>query len=53
MTRIPGKHVVYFGSTPVVMSDSDYKRFVGGKVKGKRKSAADRAWEKLGKEKGK
>ena len=51
--RIPGKRVVYVGGRPVVLTDAEYRAMVGGKRKGKRLSAADRAWERLGKEKGK
>lgn len=34
--RIPGKRVVWIGGRPVVMSDADYRRFVGGLEKGKK-----------------
>ena len=48
-TRIPGKRVVFIGGRPVVMSEADYRNFVGGldgKRKPKLKYAADKAWEK-------
>jgi hypothetical protein len=38
--RIPGKRVVWIGGRPVVMSDADYRRFVGGldKPRGKKRA---------------
>ncbi len=48
--RVPGKRVVYVGGRPVVLTDAEYRALLGGKRKGKRLSAADRAWERLAKE---
>ena len=37
--RIPGKHVVYIGKTPVVMTDSQYRDFI---VKAEKKPHKER-----------